>query len=167
MISKNVNYIKDDFKSAFSLHYSSSFPIRSRLMLVLGIILLLIGVVLFFANIAVFPYLKFIFLAMGVFYLAFYFYRKSGIVDNAMRNAGLSGEHTITISDNGVNFEGEKGLSEQNWNAITHCNEDASSWLIYFSPSQFYIVPKRLYSAEEKSRVDALLAEKIIPADDE
>lgn len=71
-----LEYNRIDIEKAFDLHYSKQFPIRSKLLLVLGFFLILGSLALLFSKSAYAVNLKWIFAALGLFYIGFYFFRK-------------------------------------------------------------------------------------------
>ena len=157
MDATKFTYSTEDYRSAFDLHYAHAYPVKSRLLLFIGIGLLLIGAILLITNLQVLPYLKYIFLALGVFYLGFYVYRKKKIINNALKAPGLTGEHKLQIDSKGVLIEGEKGRSTQPWPKIIDIAESDATWLFYFNKDQFYIAPKRLYNQDGRAAIVSLI----------
>lgn len=143
------NYTKEDVMKAFELHFAKKFPLRSRLMLILGVLVLLASLVFFFVSVPAYPNMKWIFLFMGIFYIGFYFYRKRVMVNMAMKNPTISDMGSMQITNQHITFSGDKGSSEQAWSNFTDILEDDSSVLLYLSKQNFFILPKRCFSEDE------------------
>jgi hypothetical protein len=144
----DLNYTVGDIEKAFDLHYAKQFPLRSRLLLILGVVLLFTSFVFFFIKQGVLPSMKWIFALMGVFYIGFYFYRKRSLVNLAMKNPTIRDMRKIELKDKYIRFSGEKGYSEQEWPNFKEIHEDNQSILLYLSKHNFFILPKRYFNRE-------------------
>lgn len=148
-MQEDIQYTKEDIQKAFDLHYSKQFPIRSKMLLLLGLILLVTAIFFFFSPPAKFPALKWLFTLMGFFYIGFYFYRKRTMVNLAMKNPTIKDMRKIKLTEEHIRFEGEKGYSEQLWGNFKEFYHNEDALLIYLSKHNFFILPKR--SLSEKS----------------
>lgn len=155
MISKKLLYTAEDIGQAFDLHYANKFPIRSRLILLFGVLLLLIFFILFFiptspnnipGNV---PKYQWLFLALGVFYILFYFYRKKSIVKLALRNPTLKDMETIELHEHFIRLKGKNGESNVPYVDFKEVGEDDNSLLLYFTKNNFLIIPKRIFNSQE------------------
>ena len=155
MNSIPVAYTKADVFKAFDLHFAKKFPIRSRLMLILGVPILAASLVLFLVSLEAYPKLKWIFLLMGIFYIGFYFYRKRVMVNLAMKNPTIAKMGAMKIAKNHIRFSGDKGYNDQPWSSFIDCIEDNDSMLLYLSKQNFFILPKRCFSPEDLASVRA------------
>jgi uncharacterized protein YneF (UPF0154 family) len=143
------NYTRDDVLKAFELHFAKKFPLRSRLMLILGAAVLIGSLVQFIVPFIAYPNMKWILLLMGVFYIGFYFYRKRIMVNLAMKNPTIADMGSMEFSLDKIRFSGEKGASEQVWSNFIDLIEDENSLLLYISKQNFFILPKRCFSDED------------------
>lgn len=149
MNSIEFNYTQEDVKNAFELHFLKKFPIRSRLMLIMGVVVLAASMVLVVFPVKAYPNMQWLFLLMGVFYIGFYFYRKRVIVNLAMKNPTIKDMNNMTLQRGSIKFAGEKGESEIPWSAFKETLEDDHSVLLYLSKQNFFILPKKYFKREQ------------------
>lgn len=141
----DLTYTKEDVEKAFNLHYNKQFPFRSKLLLILGVILLLTAFVFVFINQDIFPSMKWVFALMGIFYIGFYFYRKRTMVNLAMKNPTIKDMRKVELKESHIRFSGEKGYSEQEWSNFIEIHADEFSTLLYLSKHNFFILPSRCF----------------------
>ena len=157
MNSITFNYSQEDVKKAFELHFLKKFPIRSRLMLIMGMVVLGVSLVLFVFPVEAYPNMQWLFLLMGIFYIGFYFYRKRVMVNLAMKNPTIKDMSSMTIQDDSIKFAGEKGGSEIPWAAFKDTLEDDYSVLLYLSKQNFFILPKKYFNQEQLTIIRSAL----------
>lgn len=144
-----ISYTAEDIENAFDLHYAKKFPIRSRLVLFLGIILLLAALVLLFVPNPAFPKLKWLLLFVGFFYVGFYWYRKRTMVKMAMNNPTIARMKALNFNHNNLFLIGDAGQSEWQWNDFVEAIVNENVALLYLSPHNFFILPKRFFTNEQ------------------
>jgi cation transport ATPase len=154
MKTLDLSYTKEDIEKAFDLHYNKQFPFRSKLLLILGVILLLTAFVFVFVHVGAFPSMKWIFALMGIFYIGFYFYRKRTMVNLAMKNPTIRDMCKIELTEAHIRFSGEKGYSVQEWDKFNEIHSDEFSTLLYLSKHNFFILPSRCLEAMDKSFIE-------------
>ncbi|MCM3693607.1 YcxB family protein [Neobacillus niacini] len=105
-----------------------------------------------FANIADIPFLYALipFLIVGILWVIFYpKYFQTRILSQTKKmiregkNEGLLGEHTMTLSEDGIVDSNPKGETKVNWSGIIKLTEDDSNLYLYNSSVSAYIIPKR------------------------
>lgn len=147
MVNQKIEFNTEDLKHAFELHYNSQYPIRSKFMLISGVVLLLLGVFFLindpFENL---PYVKYTLVGLGAFYIVFYFYRKNKLVDRAVKSFNFLGKYDLVVNKEYFGVKGAKGISYKKWQEYTHAAENNFCILLYFGETQFYIIPKRVFS---------------------
>lgn len=163
MVSARFSFNKEDIRNAFDLHFLANYPVRSKLMLISGVILVLIGLVLTVKPDIVtdLDYLKFVFFGIGLFYVLFYFYRKKVLVENALQSPSLEGEQLFTANENEVSFKTHKGVAGRPWDKLNKAVVSNESILLYFSDNQFFIVPKRIFNQKDAQAVESLAKKHI------
>jgi hypothetical protein len=163
MIQTRLSFTKEDIKNAFDLHYASNFPIRSKLMIISGIGLLLTGFLLTVKPDIVdgLPYLKFVFMGLGVFYIVFYFYRKKVLIDTAHESPSLAGEHLVTINEESVSYKNPDGVAMKKWSDFRKAVVNQDTILLYFSDNQFFILPRKLFNQTEIKNIQDLISKNI------
>lgn len=147
----DIKYTHSDLESAFNLHYAKKFPIRSKLLLILGVVLFIAGLGLFFVEMPKLGSLKWLFFFMGLFYVGFYFYRKGSLIKMAMKNPTIKDMKKVAFNDQTIRFEGDGGFFEQEWSKFNEAFEDDKSILMYMSKHNFFIIPKRLMNKEQQA----------------
>ncbi|MCB9226657.1 MAG: YcxB family protein [Chitinophagales bacterium] len=159
MFTKNFSYTHADIEQAFNLHYAKKYPIRSKLLLILGVLLLVLFLVFFVAKSmsSTLPQLKWLLLVMGLFYIGFYFFRKKSIVKRAMLNPTINQMESISINKEVLKLKGKNGEGDIAFSTITETEEDENSFLLYFTTSNFLIIPKRLLNAQELNELKSYL----------
>jgi hypothetical protein len=105
-----------------------------------------------FANIADIPFLNALipFLIVGILWVIFYpKYFQTRILSQTKKmiregkNEGLLGEHTMTLSDDGIVDSNPNGETKVNWSGIIKFTEDDSNLYLYNSSVSAYIIPKK------------------------
>ncbi|PAE37875.1 YcxB family protein [Bacillus sp. 7884-1] len=105
-----------------------------------------------FANLADIPFLYALipFLIVGILWVIFYpKYFQTRILSQTKKmiregkNEGLLGEHTMTLSEDGIVDSNPNGETKVNWTGIIKLKEDDSNIYLYNSSVSAYIIPKR------------------------
>jgi hypothetical protein len=105
-----------------------------------------------FANLADIPFLYALipFLIVGILWVIFYpKYFQTRILSQTKnmiregKNEGLLGEHTMTLSEDGIVDSNPNGETKVNWSGIIKFTEDSSNLYLYNSSVSAYIIPKR------------------------
>lgn len=148
-----ISYRAEDIEQAFDLHYAKKFPIRSRLVLFLGLTLLLAALVLLFIPNPAFPKLKWLLLLVGFFYVGFYWYRKRTMVKMALNNPTISKMKALRFDKNSLFLVGDTGQIEMKWHDFTEAIVNDNTGLLYLSAHNFFILPKRFFSTEQWSEL--------------
>lgn len=163
MISTRFSFTKEDIKNAFELHFLANFPIRSKLMLISGVGLMLTGLVLTIKPDIVtdLDYLKFVFFGIGLFYIAFYFYRKRVLENSALESPSLAGEQQLQVTETEVSFKTDKGIAGRPWDRLKKAVSNDKTLLLYFSDNQFFIIPKRTFNQADKAKLESLAKKNI------
>lgn len=159
----SVNFSKEDLKNAFKLHYNSMYPIRSRLMLFVGLLLWLVGMFLIFKSYPKeYPFLKYLIALSGVFYVAMYYYRRKKLFERASNQSSFKGSFTFEVNKKGIVFGKDNKVSECSWSDITGIIKDEKTILFYFGKDKFYILPLSTLDTVQKSAMIELVKEQNI-----
>lgn len=125
-------------KNAFKLHYDTIYPVRSRLLLLFGLVTWIVGLIFIYFD---FPhnyeYLKYLVVIVGLFYVAMYFYRRKKLFERATNQNTFKGEFTFEINDKGIFFGKKDQISICEWNRITNIVKDEDNILFYYSKDSF------------------------------
>jgi hypothetical protein len=76
-------------------------------------------------------------------------------------NPSSQGEIVYVFDDRGCVVTFATGESRLDWNAYTKCKETGTSFLLFFSPHRYALIPKRVMSAEQIEEFRGLLKTKI------
>ena len=68
---------------------------------------------------------------------------------------------TMHFSEENVRVESETINSEVSWNSFTHCVASESLFLLYLSRKRFFIIPKRVFTADQVAEFCQLLQKKV------
>ena len=79
------------------------------------------------------------------------------------RNPFVQGEITVSFQDDGVSTVYSAGKSQVEWRALSEFKETSRSFLLFFSPSKYTFIPKRVMSQEEIDKVRGILQSHIPP----
>ncbi|MCB0510300.1 MAG: YcxB family protein [Chitinophagales bacterium] len=152
-----ITYQAEDLEQAFDLHYAKKFPIRSRLVLFLGLILLLAALVLLFIPSPAFPKLKWLLLLVGFFYMGFYWYRKRSLVSLALKNPTIAKMQALQFDSQSLFLIGDTGQIELRWQDFEEAIVNDKTALLYLSAHNFFILPKRFFTSEQWSELLEIL----------
>ena len=98
----------------------------------------------------------FIIAILWFFFYPKYFYnsiiRQSKKMIKEGKNNGLLGEHTMTLTDEGISDLNQKGETKVKWSGIEMFKEDDEYFYLYNSSVSSYILPKRALSDEAEFR---------------
>ncbi len=150
-MQEEIKYSEEDIKKAFDLHYAKQFPLRSKLLLLLGSVLLITSIYFFINPSEKLPIMNWLFALMGFFYIGFYFYRKRSMVKLAMKNPTIRDMRKIILTEDHIRFEGEKGFAEQKWNNFNEYFDNEDAILLYLTKHNFFILSKRFLSKESEA----------------
>lgn len=154
----NISFSKESLTEAFKLHYNTKFPVRSRMMLVFGVLTLLLGLVFFFTGFPKNPeYLKHIVVLAGFSYIGLYFYRRSQLFKRAAAQKTFQGEFTFELNNKGIAFGQNDRISRCEWEKIEEVIQDEQNILFYFGKDKFYILPLEKLNAEQKTKTQEII----------
>lgn len=149
-MKSNISFSKESLTEAFKLHYNKKHPIRSRLMLIVGLILIATGFLFVGINFPKnLPLLKHIITLVGLAYVLLFFYRRKKLFERASNQKTFQGEFTFELNKKGLSFGKKEGVSKCAWNKITDVVQDENSILFYFGKDKFYILPLKELSTEQ------------------
>ncbi len=143
MIKAKLTYSVENLQKAFSTHTNKVFPIRGRILLYLGLLLLWTGLVLLLINYTqqVKPAYVFYILA-GLIFIAVHFFTTKNLGKQAYKQlknrAAL--EYNFSFSDNGFDIEAENSKQHYDWSAITKAVIHKDLVMLYVSKQTFYFV---------------------------
>jgi hypothetical protein len=140
----NIVFEKEGLEKAFKLHYDTKHPIRSRLMLFMGLLTLLLGFFLFYIDFPKEPsFIKHLIVLSGVAYILLFFYRKKQLYARAANQKTFQGHFVFELNKKGLVFSQADKKSVCEWAKMIDIVQDEHHFLFYFGASNFYILPKK------------------------
>lgn len=138
----DIRFSKEGLTEAFKLHYNTKYPLKSRMMLIFGLLTLVLGLVFFILDFPKNPpLLKHIIVLAGLVYIGLYFYRRNQLYKRAASQKTFQGNFTFQLNEKGIAFGQNERVSRCEWNKIEALIEDESNILFYFGKDKFYILP--------------------------
>lgn len=149
-VTIRMKYTPENLQKAFELHYQKMYPIRGRLMQILGIMLLVVGIMLWIIywnqeqRIT-----QYIYIVAGILLLTAHtiFMRKLGSMTFS-RMQSPEQSFDFVISDNGVDMLTSRGTYSIDWEKIEQAIVTKDLIMLYISKMQFYFLPKDSFASE-------------------
>ena len=155
----------EDYLNAQSLHaqHHSWLGVkffRARFVLpALGVGIILFGLLCFGA-----PWAFHIILIFVGIWFVLYPWRRRAYLKRRYRRTRTGKAHTsVEISEESIHVEGENADTELSWKGVQSYLEDQKTFLLYWAPAKFMILPKRSFTPEQISQLQSLLARKSVP----
>lgn len=138
----NISFSKEGLSDAFKLHYNTKYPLKSRMMLIFGVLTLFVGLSFFLLDFPKNPpLLKHIVVLAGFVYIGLYFYRRIQLFKRAAAQKTFQGKFTFELNNKGIAFGQNDSVSRCEWDKIEDLIEDEKNILFYFGKDKFYILP--------------------------
>lgn len=154
----NISFNQIGLKQAFKQHYDTKYPIKSRAMLIFGVLTMLIGFLFFYLDFPKNPeYFKHIIVFAGFIYVLFYFYRRKKLYERASAQKTFDGNFTFELNNKGLTFGKEDKISRCTWQQIEDIIKDESNILFYFGKDKFYILPLEGISKEKQGEIQEII----------
>ena len=162
-IHLSFRYAERDYVRALRGHYAAHYASHFRLLLDIGAVMVLLcaGVYLLRQ-----PSLNWLGIVCLVSAAGFVF----GLIGQVTvlpvfafrREPKFHDEFSLTFSPEGIHFRTVHVESQLQWNMYSRAVIDAHSYLLYYGPRQFTIIPKRAFqNAEQQETFERLLTERI------
>lgn len=154
----NISFSQPALEQAFKLHYNTKHPLKSRVMLIFGVLIILIGFFLFYLDFPKNPeYLKHIIVFAGLVYILFYFYRRKKLYERAAAQKTFQGNFTFELNNKGLAFGKEDKASKCTWTQIEEILQDENNILFYFGKDKFYILPLVNVATEKQNEIQEII----------
>jgi hypothetical protein len=155
-ISLTILYTARDLQKGYLLHLRKIRPFRSRLILILGIVLVVIGLLLFLLNwykpdtdfLSLF--LRWFFVTYGIVVVGFYFWSMHTIGKRMFKKMpDFQHPYTYTITEQGIVTKGKEILSVVEWGHFKKYVADDEMILLYPNELRFHLFPKKYFSGDD------------------
>ncbi|MFH0864546.1 MAG: YcxB family protein [Bacteroidota bacterium] len=163
-IRKTIQYTPADLQLGYSLHLKKMYPFRSKLLLLLGVIIILLGLLLIILQsiISRINWLSWGFIIYGIVILLFYMWKYRIMGKSAFKK--LTNFHfpfEFTISEDKVITVGKSTTSESKWEHYEFSIVTEKIILLYPNKLTFVILPKQYFSDEEFTLLSTWVKEKV------
>ncbi len=157
-------YTLDDCQKAFRAHYQHRAFWRWMLRAAIGMggLLSLLGLWLIFKwpNNPV-PFAPLLLVGAFWFWIGFGGNRRRFVRSQFLKNPCYREEYKIEANEEGIRLDYRIGRTEATWQAFTHYLETDEMFLLYRSPHQFHILPKRIFQPAQLDEFRELLKHKV------
>ena len=151
-IQLSIQYTADDLQRAYLLHLRKTQPFRSRLLFIMGILLLLMGGILvtlqFFSGLH--SLVPWFFVIYGIITIAYYQWKIKILGKSAYKK--LDDFHhpfEFTISDESIQVKGKQTSSDIKWDSFIMHVSSTEMILLYPNKMRFIALVKKYFSEEE------------------
>jgi hypothetical protein len=159
-----IQYTADDLQKAYNLHFKKTHPFRSKLVLILGGLLVLLG--LFLAVLqsisGVITWLSWFFVIYGMLVVFYYFWKYNRMGKVALKK--LTDFHypfTFTINKEGIHTVGKNVESTYTWEHYQSALVTENFIILYPNKLRFVLLPKKYFSDSDFIDLSSLVKEKI------
>jgi hypothetical protein len=164
-VKVTIQYTAEDLQKAYNLHFKKMHPFRSKLVLILGGLLVLLGVFLAVLQSisGVITWMSWFFVIYGMLVVFYYFWKYNRMGKTAFRK--LTEFHypfTFTITEEGIQTVGKNVESKNSWEHYQSALVTQHFVILYPNKLRFVLLPKKYFSDEDFALLSGLVKEKII-----
>jgi O-antigen/teichoic acid export membrane protein len=151
-IEVSIQFTPEDLQKAYSLHFKKTNPIRSRIVLILGIILVFLGILLAVLQsmAGIITWISWFFVIYGILIVTYY-YRKIGRMGKAAfkKLVEFHFPFSFTITSESVRTVGKTITSDSTWDHYQFAVVTEQMILLYPNTMRFVLLPKKYFSDAE------------------
>jgi hypothetical protein len=155
-INLTIQYSHEDLQASYMLYYSHYYPVRSRLLLILGISIFALSVLMLvishggFMDDPIYEYPGWFLLFYGIAVIAFHLWRMKTLGRRLFKKMPeFHSPYNITFSNKGIVTKGALISSDVNWSYYTDTAITPELILLFHSKLKFNMYPKRFFSDDE------------------
>lgn len=157
-IKVTIQYGHEDLQNAYALHFRKLYPVRSKLVLILGTILVFFGILLAVLQsiTGLISWMSWAFLLYGILVIAYYYWRFRRMGKAAFKKlVNFHHPFTFTITPEGVNTVGKNVSSNNTWDYYQMSIVTDQMIILYPNKMHLVLLPKKYFSHEEFSQLNA------------
>ncbi len=162
-INIQFTYSAENLQAANKLHYKKNYPVRGRILLWFGILLIWTGVLfMMMKGIEGHELMIYTFIAYGVLVIGIHFYIMNTLGKRLFKkhkNHVLPID--IEITDQFIQLTANENRAKVKWNEILKATMNENIVLLYISKMSFYIFPKENFKGNEFELFTSLVKEKV------
>ncbi|MBI4931741.1 MAG: YcxB family protein [Bacteroidetes bacterium] len=162
----DIKYSPEDLQKSYELHYKVYYPVRSKLLLILGILLIVVGGLLFFIDYIrqESEWLSWFYIVLGGLSVVYHFWKISTMGKKMFRRMpDFQASHNFIINDAGVNGKSATMSSEVKWEHYKEAVLASEMILLYINPFRFNIFPKKFFKNGEFEKLKEIVISKVKP----
>jgi len=163
MIEFEMKYTPQNLQRAFKLHYKKVFPIRGRILQILGFLLIWIGVllILIYRNTA-HRTINFVYILAGLLIIGLNSYlmgRIGKLTFSRLKNPDQV--FTFIIDEDKILMSAGTAGTSIEWGQVQKAIVDKDIIVLYVSKLQFYFMPKENFAAGDFEKCAELVRSKV------
>lgn len=143
MIAARMNYTVTNLQLAFKTHTTKVFPVRGRILLFLGLLLVWTGLILWLINItqAVKPAYVFYIIA-GIIFIIVHYFTMHNLGKQAFRKLKDRSDiqYQFTFNNEGFNIQAQQSGQKYLWSQVDKALLSEKILMIYVSKQTFYFL---------------------------
>jgi len=151
-IEVTIQFTAEDLQEAYKLHLIKMNPFRSRLLLILGIILVLLGGMLVFLQsmVGMINWMSWFFIVYGIIIVLYHFWRLKRMGRSAFKKLiEFHYPFTFSFTTDGVHSDGKTARSDNSWMHYQWAIMTSNMILLYPNKLRFIMLPRKYFSTEE------------------
>jgi hypothetical protein len=162
MIELEMKYTRQNLQKAFKLHYNKAFPVRGRILQVLGFLLIWVGALLILIyKDSTHRTINFIYIIAGLFFIGLHSYLMSNLGKFTYKRIKHPDQvFKFTISDEKILVSSSTSGVSLEWEQIVKAILDKEVIILYVSKLQFYFLPKENFATGDFEKCTELVREK-------
>jgi len=163
-IRVTIQYTAEDLQSAYALHLKKTNPFRSRIILILGGIIVLLGCLLITLQIITrsVNWVSWLFLVYGAIIIFYYFWKLNRMGKTALKKlVEFHYPFTFTITDEGIQTTGKNVSSENKWEHYQSAFIVPQMIILYPNKLRFVLFPKKYFTDQEFAQLTEWVNEKV------
>ena len=163
-VEVTIQFNAEDLQSACKLHFFKMNPFRSRLVLILGGILVVLGVILVLLQsmVGMITWVSWFFVVYGLLIVFYYYWRIQRMGKAAFKKL-IEFHHpfTFTFNNEGVKSVGKTAKSDNVWEHYQLALIRPEMILLYPNKLRFVLLPKKYFTEEEFVQLKSWVTEKV------
>ena len=164
-INVDIKYTPVDLQKSYELHYNVYYPVRSKLLLILGILLAVVGLLLICLSNMLDQndgWLGKLYMVLGVLAILYHFWKISTMGKKMFdKMPDFQLPYQVTINSSGICIKSTTVSSEVAWEHYTEAVVTANMILVYTNPFKFNIFRKTAFTDEQFERLSAVVIERV------
>jgi len=162
--SININYNYSDLQIAYNLHFKKLYPIKSRLLLLFGALLVIIGLLLCFLDnhLEKSILLGVLYSILGIITICYYYWMYKTMGKRMFKKMpDFSNEYHYDFSNEGINIKSKTIDSDVKWDYYKSALISNDIILLYPNKLRFNLFPKQNFSQEQYDWLISIIKSKI------